>query len=396
MENVKKDYEIKIETESPIHIGTGESYSSKECILTSKYNINCFKRLDLIKFYSKLSDQILKDKFLDELINEEFNLKKFGKNNLGLKKTKDFDEFVRYSGYRNHDKNDLDIDESIKSLNELYIPGSSLKGAIRTALLFHSITDEDNQKFVSWNEKNQQNFLRENDFNYFLKSLLSDENGNAQSDLLRFLMISDSNTFKYPNVFLVRQMRARYDKEKNFKEIKVGVPTSVETIYLNNSETKYLSSKMVIKYNKNLINMDELNIKSIDDFLDIGSIKKSIFDFSNAIIKSELKYAEMSKLKDSEKSDLDEIIDFYNDLKKKNDEKNPYLRIGAGSGLLGTTVALKIKEYDEKIYKELFDKNDGTIYPKSRRMILSNENKIDKSKPLGWVRLSFNKLDGSL
>ena len=50
-----KSYELDIEPKSPVHIGSGESYTLRECVDVNGKNIDLFlKRVDLIDYFKKL------------------------------------------------------------------------------------------------------------------------------------------------------------------------------------------------------------------------------------------------------------------------------------------------------------------------------------------------------
>ena len=74
-----------------------------------------------------------------------------------------------------------------------------------------------------------------------------------------------------------------------------------------------------------------------------------------------------------------------------NTEETPLLRIGAGSGLMGTSLALKIWDYDPNVFRVLFKKTDGSVYPRTRRLVISQEKPEVEGVPLGWVQLDIKE-----
>lgn len=392
---VSKHYECEIKVITPVHIGAGESYTLRECT-TSKTNSNkrLLKRVDLSAYYASLPNERDKENFLEELIKEEFNLKGFHntlleqekKVNKFLKEENkrneyaDLNSFLRYRCYDHKFNHKLDIFENIKTLDEVYIPGSSLKGAIRTALLYNSIDDNIISNFIRWNNRKRQDELESNKMDKFLDGFFSEEERNvAKSDDLKYLHISDSNTFKFPTVYQANQIRVAYADDGTCKGIEDGNITFLETISFEDFEkTKSLKSNIDIEYNKDIID------KSKEKYLDIDFIKKSIYKFSKRLIEFELDFAE--------KFDLQYLIDFYINREIDNTEETPLLRIGAGSGLMGTSLALKIWDYDENVFRVLFKKTDGSVYPKSRRLAVSQEKPEVEGVPLGWVQLNFKEI----
>lgn len=78
---------------------------------------------------------------------------------------------------------------------------------------------------------------------------------------------------------------------------------------------------------------------------------------------------------------------FYENLNKKNTVDAPLLKIGAGSGLMATSIAMKLKEYNplsfERVRKSFSGRNYEFEFPKSRKV-------TKQKKPFGWVKLEFN------
>ena len=143
MSDIKK-YDVSIRTISPVHIGSGEDYAASEFLKDQlpgkKGKIDVYKRINLSKYYSSLSDD-RKDELISGLSEQNFELNSFD--------SKIPNKFKIYTSY-NRCKVDVptsrEIEENTKSSNELYIPGSSLKGAIKTAILFNSISHRDIRK----------------------------------------------------------------------------------------------------------------------------------------------------------------------------------------------------------------------------------------------------------
>ena len=157
-----ESYDLHLTTLSPIHIGSGKSYSCCEFVpAKDKLNGNdtkIIKRVDLTNYYSSLSDD-KKDNFLAGLTNSNFKLEQFDKK---IKK-----DFVRYQCIDNSHDSFKNVQEHIKTSDKLYIPGSSIKGAIRTAIFYDLLTEDDmdnigrdifSNPFLSDDEDVTQNF----------------------------------------------------------------------------------------------------------------------------------------------------------------------------------------------------------------------------------------------
>ena len=81
-----------------------------------------------VRFYSNLDDD-LRDKFIHNLSTPDFRLDSIKEFKRTARKS------VRYRGLLKTDASEVkEVSEHIKTLMKLYIPGSSIKGSIRTAL----------------------------------------------------------------------------------------------------------------------------------------------------------------------------------------------------------------------------------------------------------------------
>lgn len=364
---------------SPVHIGSGEKYTASEYVnskaKTNKGNIlNIIKRMDVSKYFLSLEDNG-KDEFLRDLSNPDFNLKDFD--------SKIPNVYMKYHSI-NKSKKEIapaqEISEAIKTLNELYIPGSSIKGAIRSAILYHELDDD----MISEISRNviKKGRVNKGGYTNFMNKMFTSRKAPtpAQGDIMKFLQVSDSTTIKSPTIFDVATVMASfkwghnefYSRNKRTRE-----PT------LSFLETIARGSKLSFDIN-NHYDYDvfkRLGLDSKKHLIDLDNIKKSIFIFSKSLIRHEIEFAE--------DYNVSYLLKFYKKLEKQNTIESPVLKIGAGSGFLSTTVGLKIKKYDEN----LFDKIRGTCRGKNYDYCFPKSRKITQvgGMPLGWVQLSFKE-----
>lgn len=361
---------------SPVHIGSGESYNASEYFkakLKSEGNlIDVISRINISNYYLSLNDK-KKNDFLRGLSDPDFDLSGFDR-----KIPKDFRRYLAI----NESKFDIPankmIDENIKTLDKAYIPGTSIKGAIKSSILYRLIDDE-LIKDISRNVLDNGNVIKDKYYN-FMSNIFSTkfiENG-AQGDIMKFIRVSDSNTIKRPSVHDVVTVMASF-REGHYE------------FYSRNNREKYTISFLETipvdtKLSFNIINgySDLIHKKSFENkkhLIDIDYIKKSIFIFSRSLINNELEFAD--------KYNMDCLYDFYSEIKELNTLESPLLKIGAGSGYLATTVNLKIKKYNPDLFEEIADGTQYTNYdyefPKSRKITYNG------GKPLGWIKLSFKE-----
>lgn len=128
---------LKVTTLSPIHVGTGEIVPRylyhNEGDLIHRY------KLDDILFNLQSNKKMSIDDFLNLRLDENDGQAK--SRIIGVFKNKINYQQIQpiYSIYDYGDETNNDIKEQIKSLSKAYIPGSSLKGAIMNAIIYHLI-----------------------------------------------------------------------------------------------------------------------------------------------------------------------------------------------------------------------------------------------------------------
>lgn len=366
---------------SPIHIGSGEKYTASEYVKskakTNKGNIlNIIKRMDVSSYFSSL-DENKKDDLLRDLSNPNFNLGNFD--------SRISNSYVKYKAIDKTKKEiypSQEIAEAIKTLNELYIPGSSIKGAIKTAILFNELDGRLISK-ISKNILSDNGSVIKKNYGRFMNDIFASNKAPtpAQWDIMKFLQVSDTNTIKSPTIYDVATVMASFkwgDNEFYSKNKRTHEPI---LIYL---ETIARGKKLSFEI-RNHYDYDIFKSLGLDDkkhLIDIKNIKRYIFNFSKSLIRNEIEF--------SEDYEIDYLNKFYLNLEKQNSIDNPVLRVGGGSGFLATTVGLKIMDHDETIFERIRKGTRGKTYdysfPKSRKITQVG------GMPLGWIQLYFGEV----
>ncbi len=137
-----KRYILKCEALSPLHIGSGEEIEVYDYVITKK-----LYKLDLNKLLSVLTpsecENVLKMLENNIVSYKNFLLKIFNEKDFLLPKVSSFSILISkaVSDFYNEKSNDpmnlLPVKLFQRNFNGPYVPGSSLKGAIRTAILFN-------------------------------------------------------------------------------------------------------------------------------------------------------------------------------------------------------------------------------------------------------------------
>lgn len=257
-------------------------------------------------------------------------------------------------------RNDIGrVKENLKTNNESYISGSSIKGAIKNAILYSELdlkNDTNNEARNSINKKNND-----------LKSLM------------KYIQITDTfNSIKEPTIYGVASIGTRRNTFSFFETIDKG-------------------NNFTLEYNNNFVEKFHLDyeLKGID--ISIDEIFRKLYDFSNDLIEEEIRF--ISDVIEPNENffyndvDYSKLYDFYFKLQDKNEEDSPLLRLGQGSGALTVSQLLNVKNSRSFSQFNSFRKNHILSnrqrrrfypydFPKTRKLV------VNTLEPLGWVKLS--------
>lgn len=224
-------YTVNLEVQSPLFIGSGEKITKKEYLLDTHKNTAVMFDLQ------KLADYLLKKNLMKQYQNyllddREKNIYYFFRNN--NIRPQEYAQFTDYS--INTAGESLNMDQPLHDLNLFvkdaqgnpYIPGSSLKGALRTAMLVYLIYyDEDEDKkrkaerMQQWRrgldncptKKDKEKYLRnakgfqfaEADWLHELDVNVEDKK-NMVNSIMRGISVSDSNPLSTDDLMLVQKI----------------------------------------------------------------------------------------------------------------------------------------------------------------------------------------------
>lgn len=375
MNNIFEKKKIRLVVKSPIHIGSIEQ------------KITPFEYIQQGQFVYQISDEKLslflnQKKLIDSYIaavdreGHRFRLLNFFKNN---KITLTEADLTAISGGRKTRLlgNELqDYRPFIRDgFGNVYIPGTSIKGVIRTAILYNVIFNfkiKDSNEFRKIVESVERTdpklFKKKNPFEWIQKKWLENFNlpnksNSPNTDWLRMIHISDAYpiNLRETNIIPVNILKKessgwRYKTENSGQSTTIWV----ESIPQNTSfEFNIVWDKRLLEDFKTENNNNSLP-KNIDEVL--SNVRK----WSHNIINFEKDFSKGHNLEN-----------WY-----KNNPAN--FRIGFGSGMISTTIAMLLPEELRKKIRNLAGKNKGNdIAPKSRRVWLMNNQPI----PLGWAVL---------
>ncbi len=187
-------FDLTLNVRSPLFIGDGRTYTKKEYLYNSRSGKASF--LDEQKFFTLLTDRGLVDQYTQFMLSDQSDLWAFLTKDCGIPNTK-LTTLTRYA-IEVGDTSDLDRVNCLHTFQrdaygKAYIPGSSLKGALRTVWLLqavradrstgHSLASDDNAAFPEEQYVNQLHLRLQED-----GSIASD----AVNSLFRGVQVSDS------------------------------------------------------------------------------------------------------------------------------------------------------------------------------------------------------------
>jgi CRISPR-associated protein Csm5 len=364
-------YEISVE--SPVHIGSGEKLGSMDLVVQNG-------RVFIIDFNKVLSE--LKNKGEDPLVLHD-EIERFGRNfsfgNFLYRKRIDAKTVSRTSFLCQAKPNS--VSSFIKNAFGIpLLPGSSLKGAIRTALIWYFLKDESiknevettlqealrtRERKIGQQLENLVFYGKKKDPQYDMNKAVTVADASFEADLLK-LALCKTFTVKGEN----RLVPKHYDiyVEAVMPRSEVGTTD----ISLN---SYFLEEKLSeIGFSKDRVDL-------------LREFPRICNEFSKNLIEYELEFFECHE--------LPEIVQFYekllNSLPETNDEF--LMRLGSGVGWISTTIGLILEKNPDLLrdIRETFrmGKRKSRPYyipefPKTRKLIVVEET---PKYPLGWIRL---------
>ncbi len=360
---------------SPVHIGSGEKTSSIDYVLHGKelYIISMEK---LIESFTPEQSKVFSEKLIEtKNLSRTLQMLNF--------RPVDYRKYAKYVVPCTIQPSELYT--FVKDVRyRPYIPGSSIKGALRTAICYNLFNNPRNREWLT-----KQIYRRlarrgaEKAVQDFVESIFGSEKGrhSPHYDVMKFLRISDSESvssinLEIPEVSVIETSSPttyRKAEHRMYAEVmKQGLTVSGRATI-----DKTLSQEAYLKYT------DDFPGFNVPTNLDI--IKSYANRFATDLVDQEIKFATSYG--------IDPLNQFYISLKEnilqKLDEKQFFLKVGWGSGYLATTIGMLLRE-EKRLFRDIRERfklgNPRIpIFPMSRRILLKREEMI----PLGWVKITI-------
>lgn len=265
-----------------------------------------------------------------------------------------------------------------------YLPGSTVKGAIRTALLEDILQEDDNlnRLLVQPLDRMGKGTPDHRQIRREVRRVWQEMEGEAlragkkqaNYDLLRFVLVSDSEPFA-PDAVSLRKVRSEGTNRQTdtwVEAVRVGQRTRLTLSFLPEAPLGQLGLH-----------------EDLRGYLELEELFAVLADRAERRLQRELSYSYPPAVRQ-----------YLQELQQRNREQAPLLCLGWGQGYLGTTVMGLVLdegqgEYERAIRKMLPilpRRGQGIVpsrFPKTRRAVRGVRN--DAVYPLGWVQLSVQK-----
>ena len=377
----RKVYKMSLTTLSPIFINSGEVVN--KAVYAYNHNDGIVNIVDRKKLISFLKDNCIFDIFLQECINGEFDLTKFFIRN-NIKNYFDLNIY-RYSlkTYSDISEEVINDDQHYTKLHDIntfiksddvcpYIPGSSIKGAIRTAVIYGEVLNS-KYKYVNIFDK----ILKE-DHNTKITRGIEREILNYKikiKNMFRNMQVSDTNDIDLSNLYVSKRHDVvTHENEGHDLPIFMEVLKPGVTLYFNLIMDKSYSINDLLEYFNGIYNNNKSNNTFYHDYCNLSNFlqekiecKYPLFDSSlnmepnifiggvNGFLTKSIIYAIRKNKEDNIKITSKDIV-YY--MKKYFDKK--------------------FTKYDKELKKKVplhdHKKIDNNISPRSLRLVKINKN----------------------
>lgn len=352
----------RLKTLSPVHIHSGESIKSINYMVKDN-EVLIFNEDDVIK--SVKQQELLNDELLRGFATSSTRRKEYNKTldyyiNKGIIEQSIVNK-CKVKGRNNvEDLSGQEINRAMLNLQGPYVPGSTIKGVVRTAILYDYLLD----KGIGYIKKAIK-FLYSG---YGRKFTIDDyilydgDTGRINKDIykdpFKFLSIKDVN-------MLEKEME--YYEEFIFNVTNFIPGNVIETIKIGNYSEEFDFSvvpqeKLFPMYNEEII-----------AYFKEEELLRVLYQYSKDIIDDEIEYFKKNKFP---LFNSKEVIESLQEIKTINSKESPVLRLGKGKGYKSNTVALAIKKLDKDYYMREIKRiakppkyNKNYEYPKTRKFV---------------------------
>ncbi len=360
-----------IEVLTPVHVGSGVKLTEGIDFVKTQNSVHIVSQAELIKYLEENPDELKRFIDGDYKLSALKRIPEGKKYNISIGRTSEINEFERNGN------------------GKPYIPGSSIKGAIRTILIKKRFDE------LSTNEKNDllkrvTNKKKEWASEPIVKQLLGD---NSNNNLMRVLEIFDAEfddleLEKVLILSLTNQAGTSYGwkqlwNRQNTTNSNQASQIIAETLPIGSISYFSISLNSFLFNNQTAQSILQFNESSLKE---INNLRGEINNYSKQKLEKEKEFFEKltsPKKLNSVIKEIDTLLDKIKNLAQ--DEL--ILRISWGSGWKGMT-----GDYLDQNWLNTFRQNyrlgktNFPVFPKTRRIVFEN----DEPKYLtGWIKVKL-------
>ncbi len=408
-----RSWRYEIETLSPVHIGTGDQLTSLEYHIVDRPGDaqKLFAVPNLASIFAARPEEA-----------EPFGRKLAGVDAVSLarKNLKDFLSVLLLNSPAYHCYSLPFLEDAAKHLvneqnrgqgqvrvatrtpeYEAYIPGSSLKGAFRTAWAYHRIKENPEaisrivKEIASSHSKRPENdadqLMAENIFR-------SPASSDAGFDLFRCLQIGDTLPVAADQslVLVAERVLSTGARKEPSQNQDVRADYKPYWVFLEAiDEKKRFSGRL--QFAEALLDNDRargvLGWSESQQAFSLPQLIRAVNEFALDLIEWELDYLDQVP-SDIEQVNVDDVYNFYLKLQKQIDPNSGntcWFSLGHGSGWHKLTIGLLLEQQlsPQEFSRlrrtlRLAERHTDFVYPKSRKLVMCDE--WNAYAPFGWVR----------
>lgn len=266
--------------------------------------------------------------------------------------------------------------------NQPYVPGSEIKGAIRTALLFTLLEDtkryEEFRELVSKARPTLKDTKKRKEAldriaTQLEAKLLRPKSNDAKFDLMKLIAISDGTPLAIESL-LIRALES------------VGTQRYTKTLVECLGTGQRFDFSLALPTQDSVWAFQSLGVDSlVQNYLSLDKLFEACYLHSKAILEMEAEYF-------ANDSVLRQRIQH---LQADNQPKAPLLRLGSGQGFLSVTVDYHLRQRHPNLYEVIREavseqrnwrRTVPNNFPKTRRTV--TDGRRNPKDLLGWIKLT--------
>jgi CRISPR-associated protein Csm5 len=359
---------LKVQTVTPVCVSSGETLSSVvDFVLDAKKN--CLHMVDyekLQRWLAESGDRAALNELTRMALGQSGNIADFFENR-GLNAV----DFARVSWSCSSAKELQELSRTLKlpvlSAKGAFLPGSSIKGMLRTALMFHYFKNANRaalREVLGDTGGRRQVYTGENIFRKRNNANERRQPG-AENDALRFLQVSDSDFCPLEKLrvyHLGRRGGSKNNKKNNdIPLFVVAIPTGVEFNFQVRIDPNFEKAdipeywKEFFKREKNLI--------------------EALKEYTSTLIEREIEVLKMLG------NPYQGLLGFYRKLANSN---FPLFRLGFGKTYFFNSIGILLRDDEiSRLIKDAKRSRNGKLVFPTTRWIIQDEDQ--KDRPLGWL-----------